>query len=246
MNLELRKFDMNQIQFPKGKIESNGPIVMIVGKRDTGKTHLVRDLLHHQRDIPVGVVISGSEAGNQLYSELVPKLFIHKEFNTVLIENILKRQHQVIRQAKQDMNEYGCTGIDGRAFVILDDMMFDKNFTKDKHMNYVFLNGRHLQLMTITAMQYVMSIPPAWRVNTDYVFIMYENIIANRKRLYDQFGGMFPTFKSFCDVMDQYTGNNDHSCLVIRNYAPGNTPLALEDMVFWYKADEQLPAATTV
>ena len=44
---------------------------------------------------------------------------------------------------------------------------------------------------------------------------------------------MFPTFESFCQVMDQCTENFE--CLVINNNAKSNK---LKDQVFWYKADE--------
>lgn len=235
MNLELRKFDMRSIQFPKGT-ESKGPVVVLIGKRDTGKSYLVRDLLYYQRDVPIGTVLSGSEAGNGFYGELVPRLFIHTEFNTVIIENVLKRQQKVVKQAKREAAAYGRTAIDGRAFVILDDMMFDKKWTKDKFMNYIFMNGRHMQIMLIITMQYVMGIPPSMRTNTDYVFILRENVIANRKRLYDNFAGMFPTFEAFCHVMDQCTEN--YECLVIHCGAKSNR---LQDQVFWYKADPHPP-----
>ena len=43
---------------------------------------------------------------------------------------------------------------------------------------------------------------------------------------------MFPTFESFCQVMDQCTEN--YECLVISNNARSNK---LEDQIFWYKAD---------
>jgi hypothetical protein len=59
-----------------------------------------------------------------------------------------------------------------------------------------------------------------------------ENIISNRKRIYDSFAGMFPTFEMFCQVMDQCTEN--YECLVIDNTSKSNR---LEEQVFWYKAD---------
>ena len=37
----------------------------------------------------IGTGISGTEAGNGFYSAHVPKLFIHEEYNTAIIENIL-------------------------------------------------------------------------------------------------------------------------------------------------------------
>ena len=57
--------------------ENKGPVIVLIGRRDTGKSYLVRDLLYHHQDIPIGTVISGTEAGNGFYSQHVPKLFIH-------------------------------------------------------------------------------------------------------------------------------------------------------------------------
>ena len=81
MTLELKKFDMSYITFKKE--ENKGPVVVLIGRRDTGKSFLVRDLLYHHRNIPLGTVISGTEAGNGFYSQHVPKLFIHEEYNFV-------------------------------------------------------------------------------------------------------------------------------------------------------------------
>ena len=99
MTLELKKFDMREIKFRPD--QNTGPVVVLIGRRDTGKTYLVRDLLYHHQDIPIGTVISGTEAGNGFYGNHVPRLFIHDEYNTAIIENILKRQRQVLKQMKK-------------------------------------------------------------------------------------------------------------------------------------------------
>lgn len=65
-------------------------------------------------------------------------------------------------------------------------------------MRYVFMNGRHLNILTLITMQYALGVPPNLRTNIDYVFILRENIYANRKRIYEQYAGMFPTFDMFC------------------------------------------------
>ena len=64
------------------------------------------------------------------------------------------------------------------------------------------------------------------------MYSFLENYIANRKRIYENYAGMFPTFESFCQVMDQCTEN--YECLVINNNSKSNQ---LRDQVFWYKAD---------
>ena len=230
MSLELKKFDMKSIQFKA--TENKGPVVVLIGKRDTGKSFLVRDLLYYQQEIPIGTVISGTEEGNGFYGKMVPRLFIHNEYNSAIIENILKRQRTVLKQVKKEMDTYKRTNIDPRAFVILDDCLYDNTWSRDKLMRLLFMNGRHWKVMLVITMQYPLGIPPTLRTNIDYVFILRENYIANRKRIYDNYAGMFPTFESFCQVMDQCTEN--YECLVINNNSKSNK---LQDQVFWYKAD---------
>ena len=230
MTLELKKFDMKSISFKPN--ENKGPVVVLIGKRDTGKSFLVRDLLFYQQEIPIGTVISGTEEGNGFYGKLVPKLFIHNEYNTAIIENILKRQKSVLKQIKKEIETFKRSTIDPRAFVILDDCLYDATWTKDKMMRLLFMNGRHWKIMLIITMQYPLGIPPNLRTNIDYVFILREPYLTNRKRIWENYAGMFPTFESFCQVMDQCTENFE--CLVINNNSKSNK---LHDQIFWYKAE---------
>ena len=234
MTLELKKFNMKNISFKPN--ENKGPVIVLIGRRDTGKSFLVRDLLYYHQDIPIGTVISGTEAGNGFYSEHVPKLFIHDEYNSGIIENILKRQRSVLKQVKKEMAAYKRTTIDPRTFVILDDCLYDNKWAKDKMMRLMFMNGRHWKIMLIITMQYPLGVPPNLRTNIDYVFILREPYITNRKRIFENYAGMFPTFESFCQVMDQCTEN--YECLVINNNAKSNK---LQDQIFWYKADPHGP-----
>lgn len=229
MNLELKKFNMRDISFKAN--ETQGPVIVLIGRRDTGKSFLVRDLLYFHQDIPIGTVISGTEAGNGFYAKMVPKLFIHDEYNTAIIENILKRQKIVMRTVKKEIAAYGRSNIDARTFVILDDCLYDNTWAREKLMRLLFMNGRHWKILLVITMQYPLGVPPNLRTNIDYTFILREPYIANRKRIYENYAGMFPTFESFCQVMDQCTEN--YECLVISNNAKSNK---LEDQIFWYKA----------
>jgi len=222
MELQLRKFDINEVKDDK--------VVVLIGKRDTGKSFLCKDILFHHNDIPAGQVISGTEGANQFYSQIVPKLFIHNEFNTSIVDNMLKRQKLMLD--KQRSGEQ----VDPRAFLILDDCLYDNAWAKTPIMRSIFMNGRHYNLLFLLTMQYALGIPPNLRTNIDYIFILRENYVSNRKRLYEHYAGMFPTFEMFCQVMDQCT--EDYECLVINNNAKSNK---LVDQVFWYKADPHPP-----
>ena len=218
MEVQLRKFDINDIKDDK--------VVVLIGKRETGKSFLCKDILYHHSTIPVGQVISGTEAANQFYSKMIPPLFIHEEYQAPIIQNILKRQKLMIEKCKT------CQTTDPRAFLILDDCLYDNTWTKDKNVRSLFMNGRHFKILFIITMQYALGIPPNLRTNIDYIFILRENYVSNRKRLYEHYAGMFPNFEMFCQVMDQCTENFE--CLVIHNNAKSNK---LADQVFWYKAE---------
>lgn len=230
MTLQLDKFNMRNIVFNPN--ENKGPVIVLIGRRDTGKSFLVKDLLYYHQDIPIGTVISGTEAGNGFYSEIVPKLFIHEEYNTAIIENILKRQKHVLKQFNKEAKMYGNAKIDPRTFVILDDCLYDNTWSRDKMMRLLFMNGRHWKVMLIITMQFPLGVPPNLRTNIDYVFILREPYISNRKRIWENYAGMFPTLESFCQVMDQCTENFE--CLVINNNSKSNK---LKDQIFWYKAN---------
>jgi len=225
MSIKLRKFDMTNIKDDK--------VVVLIGKRETGKSFLVRDLLYYHQDIPIGTVISGTESANTFYGTMVPSLFIHDAFEPKIVDSVLKRQKLLNKKINSDIATHGCSNKDPRAFMILDDCLYDKSWVKDPTIRSMFMNGRHYHLLFIITMQYALGIPPNLRTNIDYVFILRENYVSNRKRLYEHYAGMFPTFEIFSQVMDQCTEN--YECLVIHNNAKSNK---LEDQVFWYKASD--------
>tara|TARA_X000000950_G_C13841242_1_gene630344 strand:- start:482 stop:1306 length:825 start_codon:yes stop_codon:yes gene_type:complete len=223
MSVKLQKFDMSKIEDDK--------VIVLIGKRETGKSFLVKDLLYYHQDMPAGTVISGTEGANSFYSKLMPSCFIHGEYTESIISNYLNRQKKITKAWKQQMDATGDSNTDPRGFLILDDCLYDPSWVKSKDVRSLFMNGRHYKSMFIITMQYALGIPPNLRTNIDYVFLLRENIVRNRKQLYEQYAGMFPSFEIFCQVMDQCTEN--YECLVIHNNAKSNK---LQDQVFWYKA----------
>jgi hypothetical protein len=228
MKLELRKFDITAITDDK--------VVVMIGKRNTGKSFLIKDLLYYNNHFQVGTVISGTESANHFYGSMIPKIFIHDEFKQSIIDNVVKRQQMILKNKNSEISKYGDSKIDPKSFLILDDCLYDSSWTKDKNVRALFMNGRHLKMFFIISMQYPLGIPPNLRTNIDYIFILRENIVANRKRIYDNYAGMFQTFEIFSQVMDQCTENFE--CLVIDNTTKSNK---LEDNVFWYKATTHPP-----
>jgi hypothetical protein len=238
MNFQLRKFDINMIK-DRTEIDSRkSPMIIVIGKKDTGKSFLIRDILFNSQScFPVGTVISGTEVANEFFQNMVPSKFIHDKYSPQIVMNVIKRQMNIKQTRNKDKaSKGGQSNIDPRAFLILDDCLYDASWIKEESTRYVFMNGRHIDMMTMITMQYPLGITPNLRTNVDFVFILRENILGNRRRIYENYAGMFPTFEMFCDFMDQCTEN--YECLVICNNVLSNK---LEDQVFWYKASDHPP-----
>jgi hypothetical protein len=224
VNFNIKRFDMKRIP--------QDAVVIFIGRRRTGKSTLVRDLLFHHQDMPVGTVISGTEESNSFYGKMIPPIFIYGEFQPVILDNFVKRQKMITGKIEKEKLAGIRSKMDPRSFMILDDCMYDDSWTHDKNIRYLFMNGRHQKVFFLITMQYPLGIQPALRTNVDFVFILREPYLNNRKRIFDNYAAAFPSFEFFCQIMDQCTQNFE--CIVI-----DNTSLSakLEDCVFWYKAD---------
>jgi hypothetical protein len=220
--LKIRKFDISTMAFDS--------TICCVGKRRTGKSMLVRDIMYHFRHIPKGCVFSGTEHCSPFFRNFVPDMYISKEYDSDALEKIFEKQDAIINRdgGKTERNN---------IFLVMDDMLADSaNWKKDRQIRELLMNGRHRNIFFILTMQYPLGIPPDLRTNLDYVFIFRENILANRKRIWENFAGIIPKFSIFVSILEQCT--EDYTCLVINNNSQSNK---LEDIVFWYKAEPDLP-----
>jgi hypothetical protein len=237
MHFNIKKFNMDMIR-ERCEIDSHkSPMVVLIGKKDTGKSFLVKDILANtQACFPIGTVISGTEVANPFFQDIVPAKLIHDKYKPEIVMNSIKRQLAVKQKREHEKRAGGHSAIDPRAFLILDDCLYDATWIREESTRYVFMNGRHIDMVTLITMQYPLGITPNLRTNIDFVFILRENGIGNRRRIYENFAGMFPTFEMFCQFMDSCTEN--YECLVIANGVQSNK---LEDQVFWYKASAHPP-----
>ena len=214
--ISLKKFDPS-------KIDPERTLVMLA-KRGSGKSVLIRDIMYRMRHrIPCGIAFSASEEGNGAYGQMMPKSFIYDDFDPLVLEKFVNRQKYMIQNKKKNPE----------AFCIFDDMTYDaKKFMKDPNLRFIFLNGRHFKITMILSSQYALDLPPAIRGNTDYVFVLRENVVANQEKLYRNYFGIFPTFQMFQQTLMACTEN--YGMLVLDNTSKSNK---IEDCVYWYKAN---------
>lgn len=226
MKLEIRRFDISKV--------AADSVIVFCGKRNTGKSYALKDLLSHHRDLPVGVVISPTETANGFFEKFIPKMLIYDEATEEVLKKFLDRQRSISSERKRELKKFGSSQIDARAFLILDDCLYDKRWINNIHIRSMFMNGRHFNLFFLITLQHALGLPPVLRNNIDYIFIFRNNIRKEREKIYNHYAGMFPTFEAFEQVMMQTTEN--YECMVIDNKTQSNK---LEDQIFWYKAQEK-------
>jgi hypothetical protein len=205
--------------------------IAMIAKRASGKSYLTREIMYHKKTIPAAIAISRTEKLNKFYSDFIPDSYIYSEYDSDILSNIYERQ-SIMNEENKNRKEKGKSEKDDRIMIIMDDCMSSKGtWLKDPNILELFFNGRHHHLSFILTMQFSLGIPPELRSNFDYIFLLAEDITSNRRRLYDHYAGMFPTFDIFQQVFSEITAN--YGCMVINNRIHSTN---IADKVFWYKA----------
>jgi hypothetical protein len=221
--IPIKKFDINNMV--------DYCTIAIIAKRASGKSFLTREIMFQKKNIVSTIVVSRTEKLNSFYSEFIPDLYIYSEYDSTILTRIFKRQ-ALMNEHNKERSKKNKKPKDDSLMLIMDDCMSSKGrWLNDPNILELFFNGRHHHISFILTMQYSVGIPPEMRSNFDYIFLLAEDIISNRKRLYEHYAGMFPTFDIFQQVFTDITEN--YGILVIDNRIHSKN---ITDKVFWYKA----------
>jgi hypothetical protein len=203
--------------------------VLMVGKRGTGKTTLINDIMYHNRHkFKFGVAMSPTDDTTNALGAFIPQSCIYDDFNEGVLKKILEHQKWAGRGPAEKFQN---------MFAVLDDCAYDKKSFSNKTVREVYMNGRHRKLFYMNSVQYMMDMPCQLRGQIDYVFATRDGNISQREKLWRNFFGVFPDYKSFSKVFDECT--NDYSVLV---YDATVRSTKIEDTVFWYTASTDLPS----
>ena len=201
-------------------------IIIIVGKRGTGKSVLQRDIMYHMSQTwDFGLAMTPTEDSAEMFRQHMPDSWIYGGFSSNKVDEMVSMQRDLSRTKQQR-----------DLFIILDDCMYDKKSLKGVGIRDLFMNGRHLHITLCNAVQYVMDMGPDLRTQVDYVFALRENIISNKTKLWKYFFGMFEKYEDFAKVMDKCTQN--HGCLVMDNTTGS---CSVDECIYWYRAETDLP-----
>ena len=81
--------EYNIKRFDITKMDRNRSCVFIGGS-GCGKSHLMTAVLNANRDIPAGIVMSGTEEGDPYFNKFVPDSFIYTDWYTEKLEQLIE------------------------------------------------------------------------------------------------------------------------------------------------------------
>jgi Poxvirus A32 protein len=161
---------------------------LFIAKRNSGKTHLIKYLIHSfldKKNFQWGVVFSATNF-NTKQLDIVDKKFQFDSVKESVLEQIIKIQEENKSKSKKKI---GC-------FIIFDDVLGSVNFKSDI-LTRLFSTCRHNNISIFLATQYLKSVPPLIRQNSDYVFLFQIKNLNTLRDFYDEWGSNFETFDEF-------------------------------------------------
>ena len=214
--------DLNLIKFDPASAKPHR-IWLIIGTRGSGKSVLQKDLLYKTRGaFDYGIAMTATHSSAETLRQVFPPSLVYEDGYD------FDKADVMLASAKENVKN----GKDRAGLLLLDDCAFDDKVMKSDTMRELHLNGRHAKITLMSTTQYCLTVSPLLRANIDYIFVMADNVIANRKRLHNFFFCCFETFPQFDVVFKAVT--KDYGCLVLDNTDKTGS---LEQSVRWYRAD---------
>jgi hypothetical protein len=213
---EIKSFDME-------KRFRDDYAIALIGRRGTGKTTVILNILHAIRHFQWGVIMCGTNKTLVEYSKRIPDCFCYKGLDTKLLDAIL--DHQNIKF----LSGQPCEPI----FVILDDLSFNrKALTANATVAEYLMNGRNANVFFVISMQDCKQVGPDFRDQFDIVFIMPAKKEKTVERIYEGYNTCFDSFKEFKQVF--------RACAPVKGSAMvvevTGVDTKVEDTIFHYKS----------
>lgn len=196
--------------------------IVVVGKRRTGKSHLVRNLCEiWGRDMRMfdEVYVFTKTSINEWYQEFIPQQYIYDGWDKEKADTIWKRA----MWKTWLMKKHG-VGKGARILVICDDLLSDSaTHRNDPTLLAFYTAGRHVGITVIYITQKFKGTIPAIRDNTDIVFSFNMFNQNEARQLSEEFlGGL--NIRTAMELIDLYANQKLHTCLVIETWRNNRDP----------------------
>jgi len=204
MNL-LEAFDLNSMD--------PNSIILIFGKKSTGKTVLIKHILETvAKDSKPTILTTNPEYGEydlikeKEIKEKEPNIILNKGYDENVIKNLVSSLRKNSRKPPKTND-----------ILVLDDVLFDNNWMKLIDFRAIFMNNRQYKMGMIISMQYPLILLPILRNNVDYIFL-FKNVDGGEnikivKRIYENYFVEAMSEQEFMELYNKIDFEN-HRCIV--------------------------------
>jgi hypothetical protein len=228
--------EINIKKFDPAKMLPPDAVILVLGKRASGKSALIVDLMYnmrHKLDLCLGFNTT-EESSRTLHKITHPSLIFY-DYDNPRLRRILDYQRDLVKMSEAP----GTPPRWKRIGLVLDDCGDDKKIFKYKEIVEIHKMGRHRKLFFINATQYAIDMPAQLRGQVDFVFA-FSHINSNeREKLWRYYFGVFNNMKEFDSVFLECTKGFD--CMVLdarkKSYDPS-------ECCYWYRANLGVPEFT--
>jgi hypothetical protein len=198
---------------------------LIIAPPGSGKTTFIENMAYYRKNYyPVAKVFVGTEDNYTRFKKIFGESYTFNHWNRS------EEERHIIRQKTCGMKN-GNGAVSNYAINILDDIGDDPKIFKDKLFGAIFkLGSQHYHQLVMVGLQYAIDVPPAIRDSVSFVVIGRNPEENQRKKIYNNFGGICGSYERFCNILDQVTG--DYTFLIINRRSQSND---IKDCVTWYR-----------
>ncbi len=218
-SLEMPFYDLDNIQADA--------TVLITGKRGSGKTTFMRNVMYAMRNkLDVAVLMCPSADVRDDFRQFLPSSFVY-DFEIDRLNSIVDCQIKLAPEVGKERLR--------RVGIILDDCMYDAKTMRNKSMRNVIMNGRHNKFFFMNCTQHAPDFPKSMRGNLDLIVVfpppndevfktVYQNLLSGAFRTQEECRAAFDSL-------------NAHECLVFDPKAQTEK----RPFIFYCKAQHDLP-----
>ena len=180
--------------------------ITLIAKRKSGKSYLLRWLVkQHQTFYDKIFCICPTEKINKFYQNdnfIDPKC-IYESYDESFVKQLIDKMTKSVEKGEKR-----------KILLILDDCVADTRFHDSPTLKQLFVRGRHLNISVIITSQYMKSIPPIARSNSDFILLGQLNQ-QGLEICSDEFTSAGLTKKEFAKLYREST--MDFNFLIINN-----------------------------
>lgn len=176
---------------------------------------------------PVARLFIGTEGGYRRMCKIFHPLYVSNYYDEE------EEKNHILRQRTCEIeNGHGYPG--NYALNIIDDASDDPKIYKTKVMKGLFkLGSQHWNQLLLVGSQYAIDMPPDVRKSVSYAAVFFEPEEIERKKLYNNLGGLAGSYDNFCDLMDQLTG--DYTCIIFKKRTQSHK---IEDNISYFRTQK--------